>query len=98
MEITIAPSTADPKPASSNPGVSAAATPMVARLARMLEIIDRPDARKVNRRVVEALVKCGAFDSLHPNRAAVWASLDMALDRAAADQRDAKRVVRTRRT
>jgi DNA polymerase-3 subunit alpha len=48
----------------------------------------RVDARKVNRRVVEALVKCGAFDSLHPNRASVWASLDAALERAAAEQRD----------
>ena len=32
------------------------------------------DGRKVNRRVVESLVKCGAFESLHDNRAAVWGS------------------------
>ena len=48
----------------------------------------RVDARRVNRRVVESLVKCGAFDSLHPNRAAVWAALDAALERGAAAQRD----------
>jgi DNA polymerase III subunit alpha len=42
----------------------------------------------VNRRVVESLVKCGAFDSLHANRAAVWAALDAALERGAAAQRD----------
>ena len=40
----------------------------------------RVDARKVNRRVVESLVKCGAFDSLHANRASVWASLDSILE------------------
>jgi DNA polymerase-3 subunit alpha len=48
----------------------------------------RVDGRKVNRRVVEALVKCGAFDLLHGNRAAVWNSLDAILERAAARQRD----------
>jgi DNA polymerase-3 subunit alpha len=48
----------------------------------------RVDGRKVNRRVLEALVKCGAFDQLHDNRASVWASLDSALERAAAEQRD----------
>jgi DNA polymerase-3 subunit alpha len=34
------------------------------------------------------LIKCGAFDSLHENRAAAWASIDMAVERAAAEQRD----------
>jgi DNA polymerase-3 subunit alpha len=48
----------------------------------------RVDGRKVNRRVVESLVKCGAFDSLHPNRATVWAGLDAALESGAAAQRD----------
>jgi DNA polymerase-3 subunit alpha len=42
----------------------------------------------VNRRVVESLARCGSFDSLHPNRAAVWASLDAALESGAAAQRD----------
>jgi len=54
----------------------------------LFDVARRVDGRKVNRRVFEALVKCGAFDSLHENRAAVWASLDHALERAAADQRD----------
>jgi DNA polymerase-3 subunit alpha len=48
----------------------------------------RIDGRRVNRRVVESLVKCGAFDSLHPNRNAVWSGLDMALEAGAAQQRD----------
>jgi DNA polymerase-3 subunit alpha len=48
----------------------------------------RIDGRRVNRRVVESLVKCGAFDSLHPNRNAVWSGLDVALEAGAAQQRD----------
>jgi DNA polymerase-3 subunit alpha len=48
----------------------------------------RVDSRRVNRRVVESLVKCGAFDSLHPSRSAVWAGLDGALEAGAAAQRD----------
>ncbi len=48
----------------------------------------RVDSRRVNRRVVESLVKCGAFDSLHGNRAGVWNALDAALEQGAAAQRD----------
>jgi DNA polymerase-3 subunit alpha len=58
------------------------------RFESLFDFADRVDARKVNRRVVEALVKCGAFDSLHPGRSSAWASIDMALERAAAAQRD----------
>ena len=54
----------------------------------LFDFTRRVDARKVNRRVLEALVKCGAFDSLHENRASAWASIDMAVERAAAEQRD----------
>ncbi len=54
----------------------------------LFDFADRVDARKVNRRVVEALVKCGAFESLHSSRASVWASIDTALERAASRQRD----------
>ncbi|MAG31147.1 MAG: DNA polymerase III subunit alpha [Deltaproteobacteria bacterium] len=56
--------------------------------ASLFDFAERVDARKVNRRVVEALVQCGAFDSLHPERASVWASIDTALERAASLQRD----------
>jgi len=54
----------------------------------LFDFVGRIDTRRVNRRVLESLVKCGAFDSLHANRAAVWASLDSALERAAGEQRD----------
>ena len=48
----------------------------------------RIDSQKVNRRVVEQLIRCGAFDSLHQNRAQLMAGLDEVLERAAAVQRD----------
>ncbi len=48
----------------------------------------RIDGRKANRRVVESLVKCGAFDSIEHNRAALWAGLDVAIETGAAVQRD----------
>ena len=54
----------------------------------IFDFAGRVDGRKVNRRVVESLVKCGAFDSLHASRAAVWAGLDTALEAGAAAQRD----------
>jgi DNA polymerase-3 subunit alpha len=58
------------------------------RFKSLFDFADRIDGRRVNRRVVESLVKCGAFDSLHDNRAAVWAALDSALEAGAAAQRD----------
>lgn len=54
----------------------------------LFDFTERVDARRVNRRVVESLVKCGAFDRLHANRAALWESLDSALERGALVQRD----------
>ncbi|MFM8624282.1 MAG: DNA polymerase III subunit alpha [Betaproteobacteria bacterium] len=40
----------------------------------------RVDRTRLNRRTVEALIKAGAFDSLQRNRAALLASVDLALD------------------
>ena len=54
----------------------------------LFDFASRIDGRRVNRRVVESLVKCGAFDALHAERAEVWASLDVALEAGAAAQRD----------
>ena len=54
----------------------------------LFDFTARIDGHKVNRRVVESLVKCGAFDSIHPNRAAIWNALDSALESGAALQRD----------
>jgi DNA polymerase-3 subunit alpha len=58
------------------------------RYTGLFELAERVDSKRVNRRVVESLVRCGAFDSLHPNRAACWAALDAALESGAAAQRD----------
>jgi DNA polymerase-3 subunit alpha len=49
------------------------------------------DLRKVNRRVVEGLIKCGAFDSLGARRSQLMESLDVAIDSAQAIQRDRAR-------
>ena len=54
----------------------------------LFDFAERIEGRRVNRRVVEALVRCGAFDSVHENRAAVWQGLDATLERGAAAQRD----------
>ncbi|WP_084057821.1 DNA polymerase III subunit alpha [Desulfacinum hydrothermale] len=52
------------------------------------DFCDRVDTSRVNRRVLEQLIKCGAFDSIHPDRARTFAALDEALDKAQARQRD----------
>jgi DNA polymerase III subunit alpha len=61
------------------------------RLRRFSELADfcaRVDKRIVNRRVVEALVRAGAFDSLDENRARLLASVGRALE--AAEQAEAQ--------
>jgi DNA polymerase-3 subunit alpha len=52
------------------------------------DFVERVDTQKVNRRVLEQLIKCGAFDALHLRRAQVLTALDTALERAQAAQRD----------
>jgi DNA polymerase-3 subunit alpha len=49
----------------------------------------RSDTRKVNRRVMEALIKSGAMDSLAPNRASLIASLSNAVQLAEQNQKNA---------
>lgn len=46
----------------------------------LLDFCERVDLKKVNRRVVESLIKCGAFDSLNATRASLMGFLDEALD------------------
>ncbi len=48
----------------------------------LFELCERTDSRVINKRVVEALVKVGAFDTVHANRAAVHAAMDRAFERA----------------
>ena len=46
----------------------------------LFDFCARVDRQRINRRVVEALVKAGAFDPLHAHRAAALASVPLALD------------------
>ena len=46
----------------------------------LFDFCARVDRGRINRRVVEALVKAGAFDALHADRAAMAASIGLALD------------------
>ncbi len=50
----------------------------------LFDFCERIDRRVVNRRTVEALIRAGAFDSIHANRAQLLASVPMAME--AADQ------------
>src|SRR5208282_3161218 len=51
----------------------------------------RVDLRIVNRKVLECLVKCGAFDSLEEARAVVFAAVEYQMNRASSVQRDKER-------
>lgn len=49
------------------------------QFAGLYDLCKRVDLRKVNRRVLEALIRAGALDSIDPNRAAHMAELTTAL-------------------
>jgi len=61
------------------------------RFRDLFDFCERVDLRLVNKRVVEALIKCGAFDSLGARRAQLMAVLDKAVEAAASTQRDRAR-------
>ncbi|MDF1577147.1 MAG: DNA polymerase III subunit alpha [Desulfobulbales bacterium] len=48
----------------------------------------RIDSRRVNRRVIESLIRAGAFDSLGARRSQLFAILDLTMEQAQAAQRD----------
>jgi DNA polymerase III subunit alpha len=60
--------------------------------ADLFDFCRRVDKRIVNRRVVEALVRAGAFDALSDHRASLLASVGIALDAAEQAERDAQQV------
>jgi DNA polymerase-3 subunit alpha len=49
----------------------------------LFDFCKRVDRTRINKRTVEALIKAGAFDALHLNRAALVASVDRAFEFAA---------------
>jgi len=58
------------------------------RFASLDDFCARVDLRLVNRRVVECLIKAGAFDSLQSTRAGLLAALDQAMESGQRQQRD----------
>lgn len=48
----------------------------------LFDFCSRLDLRKVNRRVIESLIRAGAFDKLEPNRAALLAGVSLAISAA----------------
>ena len=55
----------------------------------LFDFCERVDLKKVNRRVLETLVRCGAMDELGPNRATLMASLSKATQIAEQNSRNA---------
>ncbi len=53
------------------------------RYSSLFELCERIDPRVINKRVVDALIKVGACDSLHTNRAALHQAMDRAYERGA---------------
>ncbi len=56
--------------------------------ASLIDFCKRVDLRKANKKVVESLIKCGAFDSLNVKRAQLLAVMDEAMEKAQALQRE----------
>lgn len=59
-----------------------------APFSSLVDFLSRVDSRKVNKKVVESLIKCGAFDFSGEGRAALLGSLDGAMETAQGVQRD----------
>ncbi len=51
--------------------------------ASLMDFAARVDRTRINRRVLEALIRAGAFDTIDPNRATLLAAVGMALEHAA---------------
>ncbi len=58
------------------------------RFASLVDFCSRIDMRLVNKRMLESLIKCGAFDSFGWKRSQLLAALDQAAEVAACRQRD----------
>ncbi len=56
----------------------------------IFDFCSRVDLRRVNKKVFESLIKCGAFDSLSPRRASLMAYLDKAMEWGARRREDSR--------
>src|SRR5436190_22818592 len=54
----------------------------------LFDFCERADLRAVNKRVVESLIKAGAFDRVNPDRALLYANVDRAMDWGQRKQRE----------
>jgi DNA polymerase-3 subunit alpha len=61
------------------------------RFTSLEDLCERIDTRAVNKKVLEALIKCGACDSLGGTRAGMFAGLERSVARAASDAADRAR-------
>lgn len=52
------------------------------------DLVERVDGKAANKRVLECLIKSGAFDALHGNRAALLADLDRSMGEAQLRRKD----------
>ena len=60
--------------------------------ASLFDFCVRVDRQRINKRTVDALIKAGAFDSIHDNRASLVASIDRAFEFSAATEANAAQV------
>ncbi|HEY2933195.1 MAG TPA: DNA polymerase III subunit alpha [Acidobacteriota bacterium] len=58
------------------------------RFTSFFDFCERVDLRMVNKRVIESLVKAGAFDKLSQGRARMFLSIDRAMEHAQKSQKD----------
>jgi DNA polymerase-3 subunit alpha len=58
------------------------------KFTSFLDFLSRVDLRKVNRRVIESLIKCGAFDSIGYYRRPLMECLDAAMEEAQRKQKE----------
>ncbi|MFN0160318.1 MAG: DNA polymerase III subunit alpha [Burkholderiales bacterium] len=58
----------------------------------LFDFCRRVDKRLVNRRAIEALVRAGAFDALEPDRAALFATVGVAMEAADREEKSASQV------
>jgi DNA polymerase III subunit alpha len=61
------------------------------RFSSLADLCERVDTRTVNRKMLEALIKCGACDGIGENRATLFARIDPVLARATSVAQDRQR-------
>ncbi len=59
-----------------------------ANFSSFMDFLNRVDLRKVNRRVIESLIKCGSFDSLGYYRRQLMECLDQSMEEAQRKQKE----------